>query len=88
MPTYDYHCENCGHQLEAFQKITDEPLKECPHCHKNTLRRGPGGGIGLSFTGTGWYKTDYANPQSPKGSSSDTSPKKECCPCGKGSCST
>ncbi|CDR34508.1 FmdB family zinc ribbon protein [Criblamydia sequanensis] len=91
MPTYDYTCENCGHRLEAFQKITSDPLTTCPKCHKEALRRGPGGGIGLSFKGSGFYITDYKSP--PKSDSKDSSPKKEpqskndspkgCCPCGK-----
>lgn len=86
MPTYDYHCSKCAHKLEAFQKITDEPLKRCPKCNEDALKRGPGGGIGLSFTGTGWYKTDYASPS--KANESGDSSKGGCCPCGKakGSC--
>ena len=32
MPTYDYKCNSCGHQFEAFQSITAEPLSECPVC--------------------------------------------------------
>jgi putative FmdB family regulatory protein len=86
MPTYAYKCKACGHQLEALQKITDEPLKECPQCHQQTLQRGPGGGIGLSFTGSGFYSTDYNShskehsKEPPK--SSDNKPA-QCCPCGK-----
>lgn len=74
MPTYEYRCENCLQKVEIFQKITEEAIKKCPHCGESALVRGPGGGIGLSFSGSGWYKTDYAS-----------SPPKEggCCPCGK-----
>lgn len=61
MPTYEYHCADCGHSLEAFQKITAEPLKDCPACHSQALRRGPGGGIGLAFKGSGFYITDYCD---------------------------
>jgi len=61
MPTYAYHCEECGHEMDAFQKITDSHLKECPNCGKDSLRRGPGGGIGLTFKGSGFYITDYAS---------------------------
>lgn len=64
MPTYDYTCKACGHKLEAFQKITDSPLTKCPSCGKDTLIRGVGGGIGLSFTGDGFYKTMYG-PKNP-----------------------
>ncbi|NGX41872.1 MAG: hypothetical protein K940chlam7_00146 [Chlamydiae bacterium] len=61
MPTYEYHCEECEHVMDAFQKISDDPLKECPECGKSALRRGPGGGIGLSFKGSGFYITDYGS---------------------------
>lgn len=74
MPTYAYHCEECGHEMDAFQKITESPLKDCPRCNKTALRRGPGGGIGLSFKGSGFYITDYSQ-------------KQECSsPCGEGAC--
>jgi putative FmdB family regulatory protein len=62
MPTYDYQCGDCNHRFEIIQKMTDEPLKECPACHKETLKRGFGGGIGVTFKGSGFYATDYANP--------------------------
>ena len=40
MPTYDYECSNCGNKLEdIYQKITDNPLKKCSNCNKNTLER-------------------------------------------------
>lgn len=51
MPTYAYHCENCKTNSEFSQKITDEPLKICPSCEMPSLKRGPGGGIGLSLKG-------------------------------------
>ena len=34
MPFYEYQCNNCGHALEAMQKVSDPPLKKCPHCGK------------------------------------------------------
>ena len=39
MPFYEYQCNNCGHTLEAMQKITEAPLKKCPHCGKPQLRK-------------------------------------------------
>lgn len=81
MPTYEYLCSNCGKKTEALQKITDAPLTQCPSCGKDTLKRGPGGGIGLSFTGSGFYETDYKKPSQPPGESSG--PGGGCCPCGK-----
>ena len=77
MPTYDYQCSQCGHQLEIFHKISETPSHECPKCHKETLGKKPGAGIGLSFQGDGFYQTMYG-----KG---DTAPRTAggCCPCGK-----
>lgn len=75
MPHYDYHCTECGHKEEIFQKISEDALTQCPKCKKNTLKRGPGGGVGLSFKGEGFYVNDYsADKKSSSGS---------CCPCGK-----
>ena len=59
MPTYDYCCGDCQHQFEVEQKMSDAPLRRCPKCHRESLRRGPGGGIGLHFAGNGWYKDGY-----------------------------
>ena len=61
MPTYDYKCENCGHQFETLQSIKADPLKECPVCGQNKLKRLIGAGAGLIFKGSGFYLTDYKN---------------------------
>ena len=59
MPTYAYVCNNCHHQFDAFQSITAKPLRECPACGKNALRRLIGTGAGITFKGSGFYCTDY-----------------------------
>lgn len=59
MPTYEYHCKSCGHELEEFQSMTAKPLKKCPACGKNTLERKIGVGAGVLFKGGGFYETDY-----------------------------
>ena len=59
MPTYEYQCQNCGHEFEEFQSITAKPLKKCPECKKMKLQRLIGGGAGLIFKGSGFYITDY-----------------------------
>ena len=59
MPTYGYRCKSCSYEFEEFQKITDESLKQCPSCKKETLIRIIGGGAGLHFKGSGFYQTDY-----------------------------
>jgi putative FmdB family regulatory protein len=67
MPTYEYECRQCGHQLEAFQSITAAPLKKCPSCGKSALRRLLGAGAGIIFKGTGFYQTDYRPAKMPGG---------------------
>jgi putative FmdB family regulatory protein len=59
MPTYDYKCDGCGNQFERFQSIMAAPIKKCPSCGKNKVRRLIGPGAGLIFKGSGFYITDY-----------------------------
>ena len=59
MPTYEYLCHSCGHEFEEFQSITAKPIKKCPECGKNKVRRLIGCGAGLIFKGNGFYETDY-----------------------------
>lgn len=66
MPTYEYVCAKCGHEMEAFQSIKAAPLKQCPACRKAGLKRKVGGGAGLIFKGSGFYLTDYKKPAAPK----------------------
>lgn len=57
MPTYDYLCESCGHQYEAFQSMTDEVHTICPECGKE-IKRLISGGMGVIFKGSGYYIND------------------------------
>ncbi|HEX8524936.1 MAG TPA: FmdB family zinc ribbon protein [Tepidisphaeraceae bacterium] len=59
MPTYEYRCEACGHEFEQFQSITAAPIKKCPKCAKNKVKRLISTGAGLIFKGSGFYITDY-----------------------------
>ena len=66
MPTYEYHCEKCGKNFEAFQSMRDEPFRECPKelCHEpkwghGKVKRLLGTGAGVIFKGSGFYTTDY-----------------------------
>jgi putative FmdB family regulatory protein len=58
MPFYEYQCKNCGHDLEAMQKINDPPLKKCPHCGKSQLQRLMSAPV-FRLKGGGWYETDF-----------------------------
>ena len=59
MPTYEYRCDACGHEMEAFQSITAKALKKCPECGKSKLQRLISGGGAVIFKGSGFYETDY-----------------------------
>lgn len=77
MPTYEYQCTKCGHELEAFHSMKDAPLRRCPACKKSALKRKVGGGAGLIFKGTGFYITDYKKKPAGKsdaGAAKPTSP--------------
>lgn len=56
MPTYQYACTGCGHQLEAVQSFTDPPLTVCPECD-GALRK-VFSAVGVVFKGSGFYRTD------------------------------
>ena len=58
MPIYEYVCKNCDHTLDALQKISDDPLVDCPECGKPGLKRllsAPR----FRLKGAGWYETDF-----------------------------
>ena len=65
MPFYEYQCKSCGHDLEAMQKITDAPLKKCPHCGKSQLQRLMSAPV-FRLKGGGWYETDFKGDQDNK----------------------
>jgi putative FmdB family regulatory protein len=56
VPTYQYACTACGHQLEAVQSFSDAPLTECPVC-QGRLRK-VFSSVGVVFKGSGFYRTD------------------------------
>jgi putative FmdB family regulatory protein len=66
LPTYQYACTACGHQLEAVQSFSDEPLTECPAC-EGRLRK-LFNSVGIVFKGSGFYRTD-SRPAADKSSS-------------------
>jgi putative FmdB family regulatory protein len=61
MPIYTYRCENCGVQFDRRQSFDDEPLRICPECQTETLRKVylP---VGIVFKGSGFYATDNRSP--------------------------
>ena len=78
MPIYEYQCNDCGHELEALQKMSDAALKDCPECGKPALEKKISA-AGFRLKGGGWYETDFKSGnkknlvESGKGSSSGSS---------------
>ena len=58
MPIYEYQCEACGHRLEAMQKMSEDPLRDCPACGKPALQKLISA-AGFQLKGSGWYVTDF-----------------------------
>ena len=65
MPIYEYQCDKCGHHLEALQKISDKPLRECPECGKHRLKRLMSAPM-FRLAGSGWYETDFKSDKEQK----------------------
>src|ERR1700760_3430174 len=72
MPFYEYQCKNCGHELEAMQKVSDAPLKKCPHCGKSQLQRLISAPV-FRLKGGGWYETDFKDDKDKKRNLADRS---------------
>ena len=71
MPTYAYRCKDCGHAFDAVQAFTDDALTECPAC--GGVLRKQYGSVGVSFKGSGFYRTDSrSGTGSAGGSTSDS----------------
>ncbi len=57
MPTYGYRCTKCKYEFEVFQKITDEPIRECTECGADVKKMiFP---VGIAFKGSGFHINDY-----------------------------
>ena len=71
MPFYEYECSSCKFYSEVMQKITDAPLKKCPSCGKNTLKKlvsVPN----FRLKGAGWYETDFKSEKETKRNLAET----------------
>jgi putative FmdB family regulatory protein len=65
MPFYEYECTNCKFYVEALQKISDPPIRKCPSCKKQTMKRLVSAPV-FRLKGGGWYETDFKSDQEGK----------------------
>ncbi len=75
MPIYEYVCKKCDHKLDALQKMSDDPLLECPECGEPALKRllsAPR----FRLKGKGWYETDFKKDNQRNVHKPDTEPAK------------
>lgn len=70
MPTYQYACTECGHAFEQFQSFSDDALTVCPEC-QGKLRK-VFNSVGVTFKGSGFYRTDSRSGSSSSSSSSSS----------------
>lgn len=81
MPIYAYQCSSCGHEMEALQKMSDEPLTDCPVCHTPSLSKKVTAAA-FRLSGGGWYETDFKSGNK-KNLTSNEAPSTAC---GTGAC--
>ena len=74
MPTYSYRCRDCGVEFDTQQSFSDAALTECPEC-TGSLRKlfSP---VGVTFQGSGFYRTD-SRADAKKESASTAKPAKK-----------
>ena len=75
MPIYEYRCSACGHEFEILQKISDQPLTECPACGKAALAKLVSA-AGFQLKGSGWYVTDFRDGNKSKKDTDKSKPSK------------
>jgi putative FmdB family regulatory protein len=65
MPFYEYECDNCKFYTEVLQKVSDAPLRKCPSCGKNALKKLVSAPV-FRLKGSGWYETDFKSDKEGK----------------------
>lgn len=70
VPTYAYRCSDCDHAFDIYQSFSDASLTECPECG-GTLRK-VFGSLGVTFNGSGFYRTDSRSGGGSAGASSSS----------------
>jgi putative FmdB family regulatory protein len=73
MPIYAYKCESCGFAKDVLQKMSDDPLQDCPACAQSTFKKQLTA-AGFQLKGSGWYATDFKGGNAPAAAPSGDSP--------------
>ncbi|HEY4873030.1 MAG TPA: zinc ribbon domain-containing protein [Steroidobacteraceae bacterium] len=76
MPFYEYECANCKFYKEVMQKVSDAPLKKCPSCGKNALKKLVSAPV-FRLKGAGWYETDFKSDKEHKRNLAEKEPEPE-----------
>jgi putative FmdB family regulatory protein len=76
MPFYEYECANCKFYKEVMQKVSDAPLKKCPSCGKNALKKLLSAPV-FRLKGAGWYETDFKSDKEQKRNLAEKEPEPE-----------
>jgi putative FmdB family regulatory protein len=71
MPIYEYVCSDCGHEFEKLQKMSDAPLRDCPACEAQSLKKKISA-PGFRLSGSGWYETDFKSDKQKNLSKADS----------------
>jgi putative FmdB family regulatory protein len=65
MAWYEYLCGDCGREFEVEQKISDDPLPECPKCREDGKDSSPPKKLislsAFALKGGGWADSGYGN---------------------------
>ena len=59
MPIYEYGCAVCGHTFERLQKVSDDPVTDCPECMEKGAVKKLVSRTSFVLKGGGWYKDHY-----------------------------
>jgi putative FmdB family regulatory protein len=72
VPTYSYRCTECGTAFDIQQAFTDDSLTVCPNCGGKLRKLFHA--VGVSFSGSGFYRTDSRPSSSTSSDTSSASP--------------
>jgi putative FmdB family regulatory protein len=72
MPIYAYKCDSCGFAKDVLQKISDQPLVQCPSCQAEAFKKQVTA-AGFQLKGSGWYATDFKGGNKPAAPAGDES---------------